>query len=105
MEKRKELGRDDVAILRIEQLYPLPDEILSSALAPYKDGTPVFWVQEEPSNMGAWQYMRVRFGETMLGRFRLSGIYRDESASPATGSMSSHKLEQARLMDQAFGAG
>lgn len=102
-EKRRELGRDDVAILRIEQLYPLPDELLSSALAPYRDGTPVFWVQEEPQNMGAWQYIRVRFGETMLGRFRLSGISREESSSPATGSMSSHKLEQARLVAQAFG--
>jgi 2-oxoglutarate dehydrogenase E1 component len=104
-EKRRQLGRDDIAILRIEQLYPLPDEVLSRALAPYRDGTPVFWVQEEPRNMGAWQYIRVRFGETMLGRCRLSGIFRDESSSPATGSMSSHKLEQMRLIDQAFGEG
>jgi 2-oxoglutarate dehydrogenase E1 component len=104
-EKRRQLDRNDVAILRIEQLYPLPDEVLSRALAPYRDGTPVYWVQEEPRNMGAWQYIRVRFGETMLGRCRLSGIFRDESSSPATGSMSSHKLEQMRLIDQAFGEG
>ena len=104
IERREELGRKDIAILRIEQLYPFPDELLSSALDPYMDGTAVYWVQEEPSNMGAWQYMRVRFGETMLGRFRLSVISRPESASPATGSLGAHRIEQARLLDEAMGA-
>jgi 2-oxoglutarate dehydrogenase E1 component len=99
---REQLGREDVAILRVEQLYPFREKSLQLALAAYADGTPVFWVQEEPENMGAWPYLRQRFGERLLGRLPLVGIHRPPSASPATGSMSSHKLEQQRLVDQAF---
>ncbi|MGC3969201.1 MAG: hypothetical protein QM775_18100 [Pirellulales bacterium] len=101
--KRQELGREDVAILRVEQLYPLPQEQLRSALARYSDTTPVFWVQEEPENMGAWRFMRIHFGEKLFGRLKFSGICRPASGSPATGSNSSHKLEQAELLAQAFG--
>src|SRR5205823_6631337 len=66
---REKLQRPDVAILRIEQLYPLSDETVRFALQSYKDGTPVFWVQEEPENMGALHYWRLRFCDNMLGRF------------------------------------
>jgi 2-oxoglutarate dehydrogenase E1 component len=99
--EREELGRDDVAILRLEQLYPLQERTLQEALAPYKDGTPVSWVQEEPENMGAWRTLRVRFGDTLLGH-PFAGITRPASASPATGSASAHKLEQAELINAAF---
>jgi 2-oxoglutarate dehydrogenase E1 component len=101
--RRKEMGRDDVVLIRVEQLYPLSDKTLEHALAHYRDGTPTVWVQEEPENMGAWRYWRGRFGETMLGRLPLGGVHRAASASPATGSASSHKLEQAHLIDKAFG--
>jgi len=93
---------DDVAILRLEQLYPLPEGLLSEALAPFPDDTPICWVQEEPENNGAWRYLRVRFGERMLGRFPFSGLYREPSASPATGSMASHNLEQQEIVSQAL---
>jgi 2-oxoglutarate dehydrogenase E1 component len=63
----------------------------------------VVWVQEEPENMGAWRYLRVQFGERLFGRFPFSGVSRPASASPATGSHSSHKLEQGRLLASAFG--
>jgi 2-oxoglutarate dehydrogenase E1 component len=102
-EERDRLGRDDVAILRLEQLYPLIPAVLNEALSPYAEGTPVFWVQEEPENMGAWRYMRVRFGERMLGRHPFQGVHRPASSSPATGSASSHKLEQKQLLATAFG--
>jgi 2-oxoglutarate dehydrogenase E1 component len=59
-------------------------------------------VQEEPENMGAWSYMRVRFGERLLGRFPFAGITRPASASPATGSGNSHRLEQEDLVARAF---
>ena len=100
-QKRLETGREDVAILRLEQLYPFPAPELEAALnlAP---GAPVVWVQEEPLNMGAWPYLRSRIGEKLLGKYPLSVVSRPESASPATGSASAHKLEQARLMEQAF---
>ena len=83
LEKFRETNRrEDVAILRVEQLYPLREEHLAAALDPYLDGTPVFWVQEEPENMGAWRYLLVTFGVVgllffvhtppppFLGRFR-----------------------------------
>jgi 2-oxoglutarate dehydrogenase E1 component len=85
-------------ILRIEQLYPFPEEDLVEALAAYPDGTEIRWVQEEPSNMGAWRFFRERFDEGSFQRFKLVRVCRPESASPATGSGSSHKLEQARLL-------
>lgn len=101
--RRQELGRNDVAIVRIEQLYPLADELLRSALAPYREGVRVIWVQEEPENMGAWYYLRARFGERLLGRWPLCGIFRVASASTATGSQASHQLEQERLVSMAMG--
>jgi 2-oxoglutarate dehydrogenase E1 component len=102
-EAREKLGRRDTAILRVEQLYPLPDEVLHAALAPYPDGVPAIWVQEEPENMGAWRHLRARFGERLLGRLPFHGVCRPASASPATGSLSSHKLEQGRVIMKAFG--
>jgi 2-oxoglutarate dehydrogenase E1 component len=102
--QRQQLKREDVAIVRLEQLYPFPRKALAAALEPYAPGTRVIWVQEEPENMGAWPFLRLRFGERLFGRHPLSGISRDESASPATGSSSSHRLEQQELIDQAFAA-
>jgi 2-oxoglutarate dehydrogenase E1 component len=101
---RQELGREDVAIVRVEQLYPFPRKALAAALEPYPAGTRVVWVQDEPENMGAWPFLRLRFGERLFGRHPLSGISREESASPATGSLSSHRLEQQELIDRAFAA-
>jgi 2-oxoglutarate dehydrogenase E1 component len=100
--EREKLDRGDVAILRFEQLYPLSDDTIAAALAPYGAKTPIAWVQEEPANMGAWPHFRLRFGDTMLGR-PFHGITRAASASPATGSPSSHKIEQQEILDRAFG--
>jgi 2-oxoglutarate dehydrogenase E1 component len=100
--ERERLGRKDVAILRLEQFYPLSDETVDAALRSYRDGTPVLWVQEEPENMGAWRFLKIRFGEAVLGRLPFRGISRPASASPATGSHSSHKKEQEQLIAAAF---
>jgi 2-oxoglutarate dehydrogenase E1 component len=100
--KREDLKRDDVAILRMEQLYPFPYKELERALAPYREGVPLFWVQEEPANMGAWRHTRIWLGRTAFGKHRYWGVYRPESASPATGSAASHKREQEKLLQQAF---
>jgi 2-oxoglutarate dehydrogenase E1 component len=102
-QKRARDTREDVAVIRLEQLYPLPDDALRSELAAFRDDTPVFWVQEEPANMGAWHYLRVRFGHRLFDRFPLSVISRTESASPATGSPNSHKREQEALLAAALG--
>ncbi len=90
-----------VAIVRLEQLYPINDD-LKHELAPYRDGTPLVWVQEEPHNYGPWYYINANLPELLGGRFPLSCAARARSASPATGSRASHLLEQKMLIDEAF---
>jgi 2-oxoglutarate dehydrogenase E1 component len=102
-QRREELGRDEVAILRLEQLYPFPEQALAEALGAYRDETPVYWVQEEPANMGAWPRLREWYCGRLLGRFPLAGVSRPASASPATGSHSSHAYEQEQILVDAFG--
>ena len=94
---------DCTAIIRIEQLYPMKQELLETILAPYAEGTPVVWVQEEPKNMGAWYYIQELFGARLFDKFPLSGVYRKASASPATGSKASHMHEQREVVALALG--
>ena len=101
-EAREERERSDVAIVRVEQLYPFPKADLELALEPYGDDAAMLWVQEEPKNMGAWGYLRMNYGDHMDSA-PPRGIYRPPSSSPATGSAAAHKLEQKRLIDAAFG--
>jgi 2-oxoglutarate dehydrogenase E1 component len=100
---RRELHREDTAIVRLEQLYPLPDKALESTMAVYARKTPVFWVQEEPENMGAWSYLNLRFKGNLFDRHSLSAVCRPAAASPATGWTSVHKDQQAYLLAQAVG--
>ncbi len=100
--ERAARGRDDVAILRLEQPYPLPGSAFIEAMRRYRDSSEFLWVQEDPANMGVWPYLRYRFGERLLGR-PLLGACRPEAASPATGSAAAHKIELAHLMDRVFG--
>jgi 2-oxoglutarate dehydrogenase E1 component len=99
--ERRARARADVAIVRMEQFYPLSDA-LSRALARYREGTPVVWVQEEPRNMGAWYFLNARQNDLLQGRHPLSLASRPESASPATGSKAAHDLEQKMLLEEAF---
>jgi 2-oxoglutarate dehydrogenase E1 component len=101
--ERLQGNHEDVAILRLEQLYPLADEVIAEAMKPYADGTPVVWVQEEPENMGAWRHLLVRFGDRLLDRWPFRGVCRHTASSPATGSFTRHKLEQSGLIAEAFG--
>jgi 2-oxoglutarate dehydrogenase E1 component len=99
--ERKKSKRQDVAIVRLEQYYPLSDS-LAKALARYRDGTPVVWVQEEPRNMGGWYFLNARRRDVVGDRHPLSLVCRPESASPATGSKAAHDLEQRLLLEEAF---
>jgi 2-oxoglutarate dehydrogenase E1 component len=99
---RDEMQRGDVRLIRLEQLYPWRDGPLVDALSDLPDGSPVFWVQEEPENMGAWRFLRGRFGDSLFGRLPLRLVSRPESASPASGSYAAHQLEQRELIRRAF---
>ena len=100
---RKENDRKDVAIVRIEQLYPLKDETLRAIAESYPEDTPVFWVQEEHENMGPCVHMRWHWDKAFEGERRLQWIARSIAASPATGSPRRHKKEQAELIERALG--
>jgi 2-oxoglutarate dehydrogenase E1 component len=104
---RREQGITDVAILRLEQLYPWPMRSLPAALAPYKNAD-VIWCQEEPNNMGAWNFVDRRL-ETTLGELdhkakRPVYVGRDAAASPATGLARAHNEQQAALVKAALGS-
>ncbi|GGE70297.1 2-oxoglutarate dehydrogenase subunit E1 [Streptosporangium jomthongense] len=105
LEKKKTDEREDVAIVRIEQLYPFPGEDLDETLAPYTKLKHVVWCQEEPMNQGAW-YCSQHHMRNALQRLnpKLSLQYagRAASASPAVGHMSVHIEEQKKLVNDAF---
>jgi 2-oxoglutarate dehydrogenase E1 component len=93
-----------VAIVRAEQLYPLRSETLLSILSRYREGGEVVWVQEEPRNMGAWEFMNLHLSPLLRGLCEFSCISRPPSASPAAGSATRHRLEQEGLVNQAISA-
>ncbi|MBL8891121.1 MAG: 2-oxoglutarate dehydrogenase E1 component [Planctomycetaceae bacterium] len=103
LKERNTRGKKDTAIVRLEQLYPLPLADLQKTLARYGTDFQLFWVQEEPWNMGAWQFLLTRLGERVFGKYQLNLVSRDESASPSTGSKNAHKLEQKDVIDAALG--
>ena len=90
--------RKDVALVRIEQLYPFPEIQLDDVIESYTNASELFWVQEEPSNMGYWAYMLRIFPR----RNELKVIARKPSASPATGYAKVHNKEQEDLVNTAF---
>jgi 2-oxoglutarate dehydrogenase E1 component len=102
LEGREAAGRDDVAIVRVEQLYPLRPQEVQEFFAPYPDGTDLVWAQEEPFNSGAWYFMNANLPRLLGDRLPLRCVSRAPSASPATGSSNAHKLEQQQLVEEAF---
>jgi 2-oxoglutarate decarboxylase len=104
MGARAKAGRDDVAVVRVEQLHPWPAEQITSAVASYERADEVVWLQEEPANMGAANFVRDRLGEMFESDYRVSRVARVASGSPATGSHAMHELEQADLLARALGS-
>ena len=100
--EREKRGRNDVAIVRVEQLYPFPTQALADALGRFPRGQQLYWVQEEPQNMGAWTFVRPLLEAVGGDRYRLQYVGREASASPATGSAESHKLELELMLKAAF---
>ncbi|MDA7893505.1 2-oxoglutarate dehydrogenase E1 component [Rhodopirellula sp.] len=102
IEAREEKKLKNVAIMRIEQLYPLNVDELLASISQLPKGKQIYWVQEEPTNMGAWPYIKLIFSDELSRHYDLKRVSRVESASPSTGSMAAHKLEQAELIDEAL---
>ncbi|WP_153344772.1 multifunctional oxoglutarate decarboxylase/oxoglutarate dehydrogenase thiamine pyrophosphate-binding subunit/dihydrolipoyllysine-residue succinyltransferase subunit [Nocardia aurantia] len=101
-EKAKK-NRDDVAIVRIEQLYPIPSYRLNEKLATYPNATDLVWVQEEPANQGAWPFFGLNLPEILPERFgKLRRISRRAMSAPSSGSGKVHAVEQAEIVGEAF---
>jgi 2-oxoglutarate dehydrogenase E1 component len=90
------------AVVRVEQLYPWPEDQVAAALARYESAAEVVWLQEEPENMGAWSFVHGRLHRLLRDDFVLRHVSRYESASPACGSAAMHKLEQQDLLERAL---
>jgi len=102
LKAREDGGDPSTAIVRVEQLYPFPAQILAGILEGYRSVRDRLWVQEEPRNRGAWMFMSERFARELPG-VPLSYVGREEAASPATGSHQVHTREQAEIMAEALG--
>ncbi|MCX8146808.1 MAG: 2-oxoglutarate dehydrogenase E1 component, partial [Azovibrio sp.] len=103
-ERRKAEGKkDDVAIVRIEQLYPFPHKSFAVELAKYPAATEVVWVQDEPQNQGAWFFIQHHIHENLNEGQKLGYAGRAASASPAVGYASKHAEQQRELLAAAFG--
>ena len=106
LQERRDKGVDDVAIIRLEQIYPFPIKSLAATLAPFRNAELV-WCQEEPENMGAWHFVDRRL-ETVLSKLEIKAkrpIYvgRENAASPATGLARVHQAQQEALVKKALG--
>ncbi|HUG56607.1 MAG TPA: 2-oxoglutarate dehydrogenase E1 component, partial [Candidimonas sp.] len=99
---RKEAGRNDVAILRVEQLYPFAHKSFQAELQKYTNAKEIVWVQDEPQNQGPWFYIQHHLYENMADGQRLGYAGRAASASPAVGYLAKHQEQQRNLLEQAL---
>jgi 2-oxoglutarate dehydrogenase E1 component len=99
---RAEQTRDDVAIVRLEQLYPFPAHEVRDVLDLYPNAEDVCWVQEEPQNMGAWDFVYRRVRDLLPAGREPRYVGREDAASPATGSYKIHQSEQVELVTRAL---
>ena len=97
LDRKEKDNNTDLAIIRLEQLYPFPKKQVEAILKKYSQATSYLWVQEEPENSGAWSYIL-----RVMRQHNLRYIGREESASPATGSHKQHDKEQKTILDEVF---
>jgi 2-oxoglutarate dehydrogenase E1 component len=98
--RRQREERQDVAIVRVEQLFPLRDDLLREELGRFRHARSFTWAQEEPRNMGAWSYIRPHLAAILDGEPKYAG--RREAACPAVGSHRQHRIEQDKILEEAF---
>ncbi|MGO9877968.1 MAG: multifunctional oxoglutarate decarboxylase/oxoglutarate dehydrogenase thiamine pyrophosphate-binding subunit/dihydrolipoyllysine-residue succinyltransferase subunit [Acidimicrobiales bacterium] len=94
---------EPVAVVRVEQLYPWPEDQISDLLASYPAANEVVWLQEEPENMGAWSFVHGRLHRLLGTRYQLRHVSRPQSGSPATGSSAIHQLEHEDILERSVG--
>ena len=105
LEKRRELELSNIAIVRVEQLYPYPEKRLDEVLAAYPNVKELVWAQEEPKNQGAWLFIAPRLYDDIIEsgkQIRISYAGREASAAPACGSAYLHAKQQAQLVNDAL---
>ena len=100
LEARREGGVNDVALVRVEQLYPFPHDLYRALLQRYEGVQDVVWAQEEPKNQGAWYRIRARLERALAEGQSLTYMGRVGAASPAPGSMQLHRLQQYAIVEQ-----
>jgi 2-oxoglutarate dehydrogenase E1 component len=100
--ERKERGKSNMAIIRIEELYPFPQELFTQVLKQFPRCTEVMWVQDEPQNQGAWLQIQPSLLSGMKKGQKLSVVSRPASSSPAAGYLNMHIGQQRALLDAAF---
>ena len=100
--RREDRGTEDVAIIRVEQLYPFPHKAFATELRKYPNATEIVWCQEEPQNQGAWFFVQHYIHENMQEGQKLGYSGRASSASPAVGYSHLHQKQQKALVDGAF---
>ena len=93
--KRKTLNNSETAIVRIEQLYPFPEKEFNEILKKYQNCKQIIWSQEEPENMGAWNFI-----QRMLPNFKFKLVARPAGGSPATGLFEVHNRMQERILNE-----
>ncbi len=98
----RDKAKVNIPILRLEQFYPFPRPILADALKQYAGATEIVWVQEEPRNMGAWQFLHERLEALLDPGQKLRYVGRPKAAAPATGSHHRHEQQQHALVDAAL---
>jgi len=99
LEARRLNKRSDIAIIRVEQLYPLPGKKLDAELAKYTKTNELIWCQEEPKNQGGWDFCKLRLMALLNKRWIIDYIGREPSSAPAVGSAKLHAIEQKKIID------
>ena len=98
----EEKALEEVALVRVEQLYPFPEAELTQVIGRYPNAAEFLWVQEEALNMGAWYFVQPLLDELLPEEAGLRYVGRDEAASPAVGDAMQHQREQQEIVDQAL---
>ena len=101
-DERANRGRDDMAIVRLEQLHPFPTKAVQNMLNHYRSAQDILWVQEEPQNMGSWAFVAPRLRSMLSKGMKLKYRGREDAASPANGSHHIHVIEQKELLRKTF---